>query len=76
MFDKKIVVFIDGMSCAHCAKRVEDGLLQVDNVKSVKVNLDKKTATIRYKNNIYINSIKMVVEELDYKFNGTNDEKN
>ena len=65
MLGKKIIVNIEGMSCNHCAKRVEDGLKALDNVKSVKVNLEKKNATITYKN-----EIKNVINELGYEFKG------
>lgn len=70
MIGKKIIVNIDGMSCSHCAKRVEDALKEIDNVKSVKVNLDKKNATITYKNDIDIDIVKDKIDELDFKFIG------
>lgn len=70
MLGKKIIVNIEGMSCNHCAKRVEDGLKALDNVKSVKVNLEKKNATITYKNEINTDEIKNVINELGYEFKG------
>ncbi len=41
----KKIVQIEGMKCEHCQKKVEDAFNSL-NVKSIKVNLDKKTAII------------------------------
>ena len=73
MLGKKIIVNIEGMSCSHCAKRVEEGLKKIENVKSVKVNLDKKNATVIYKNEIDVDDIKKSIEELDFKYKGVSD---
>ncbi len=47
-FGKKTdyVIEIEGMMCAHCAKRVEDALSAVKGVRSVTIDLDKKTAAV------------------------------
>ena len=37
---------IEGMSCNHCVKRVENALKELEGVQDVKVNLKKKTADI------------------------------
>lgn len=42
----KKVIQIKGMMCEHCKKKVEDILNNLSGIKSVKVNLDKKNATI------------------------------
>lgn len=70
MFGKKIVVKIDGMSCSHCAKRVEEGLKKIDNVKSVKVDLNNKKATVTYKDSIDTDMIEKTINELEYEFKG------
>lgn len=41
---KKVMV-VEGMSCGHCQKRVEDALNKLDGVTAV-VDLDNKTATV------------------------------
>lgn len=63
---KKITFKIDGMSCEHCAKRVEDSLKSIDNVNSVKVNLKKKEADVTYKDDININLVQNIIEEIGY----------
>ena len=70
MLGKKIIVNIEGMSCSHCAKRVEESLKKIKNVKSVKVNLDKKNSTVTYKSEINIDDIKREIENLDFEFKG------
>ena len=40
------VLTIEGMMCGHCQARVEKALSEVKGVKSVKVDLDAKTATV------------------------------
>ncbi len=70
MFGNKITVRIDGMNCEHCAKKIKDNLEKIENVKSVKVNLKDKNATIKYKKNINHLEVKNIIESLDYKYIG------
>lgn len=42
----KKLVHIDGMVCANCQKHVEESLKAVPGVKSAKVSLEKKEATV------------------------------
>ncbi|MFU0824000.1 CopZ family metallochaperone [Clostridium sp.] len=37
---------IDGMSCNHCVMHVKNALMEVEGVKNVEVNLDKKFAVV------------------------------
>ena len=39
-------VYIDGMMCKHCEKKVMETLTAIENVESVKINLKKKLAEI------------------------------
>lgn len=50
MFDKSIntVIKVEGMSCMHCVKRVEDSLKALKGVKKAKVDLTAKTASVDY----------------------------
>ena len=69
MFGKKIrtIIKIEGMSCCHCANKVEKTLKGIPNVKSVKVNLTKKEAVIVSCKSIEQILIKEIIENLDYK---------
>lgn len=66
MFNKKIKFKVTGMKCEHCAKKVEDGISNLLNVKSVKVFLDKQEVVVKYHDEIDINKIKERIEELGY----------
>lgn len=45
---EKTVLQVDGMSCGHCVKAVEDAVKALDGVDSVEVSLENKTATVAY----------------------------
>lgn len=62
----KMTIKIDGMGCAHCAKKVEETLLNIENVKSAKVNLKEKKATITTNGVVDKMKIREKIENLDY----------
>ena len=39
---------IEGMSCNHCAARVEETVSALDGVQKVKVNLKKANGTVKF----------------------------
>ena len=39
-------LIVEGMMCMHCEKRVKDGVLEINGVKSVEINLKKKLVKI------------------------------
>ena len=69
MFGDKIrkTIFINGMSCGQCSKRVEDALKSVNGVKSVKVSLEEKKADIILKNDVDNNVLKNAVENVGFE---------
>lgn len=69
MFGNKIVknMLIQGMTCEHCSKRIEEALKRVKEVKLVRVNLDTKTAEIILKNDVEDDVLKRVVEEIGFE---------
>lgn len=70
MFNKKVkqVINVDGMSCSHCAKKVENSLKEIDGVLKVSVNLDKKEVIIISKFEIDTNLLCKKIEDLGYKY--------
>lgn len=70
MFNKKVkqVINVDGMSCSHCAKKVENSLKEIDGVLKVSVNLDKKEVIITSKFEIDTNLLRKKIEDLGYKY--------
>lgn len=75
MFNKKVktIINVDGMSCVHCAKKVQQSIKNIENVKEVKVDLDKKKVIIISTKQLDINNVKKVIEDLDYKFLGVDE---
>lgn len=69
MFGNKITktIFINGMSCGHCSKRVEDALKSVNGVKSVKVSLEEKKADIILKKDVDNEILKNAVEDVGFE---------
>ncbi len=72
MFGKKnkIIIIVDGMHCEHCAKKVTDAILKVDDSAKVKVDLKSGGVIITSKNSIDINSVKENVNETGFTFVG------
>lgn len=69
MFGNKITkrISIEGMSCGHCAKRVEDALKQINGIKAVKVNLEGKNAEVTLKADVSNDVLKSTVEDIGYE---------
>lgn len=69
MFGNKITktIFIEGMSCGHCSKRVEEALKSVKGVKSVLVSLEEKNAKVLLKNDVNNEILKSAVEDVGFE---------
>ena len=69
MFGNKIIktIFIEGMSCGHCSKRVEEALKSVDGVKSVSVSLEEKRAEVVLKKDISNEILKSSIEDIGFE---------
>lgn len=59
-------VYIDGMSCMHCAAKVEKALASLNGVADAKVDLENKKAILKLKKEIENSTIKATVEDLGY----------
>lgn len=69
MFGNKIIktIFIEGMSCGHCSKRVEETLKSVNEVKSVSVFLEEKRAEVILKKEISNEILKNAIEDIGFE---------
>ena len=69
MFGNKIIktIFIEGMSCGHCSKRVEDTLKSIEGVKSVSVSLEEKRAEVVLKKDISNEILKNSIEDIGFE---------
>ena len=61
-----IDLLIEGMSCEHCVKRVENALKEIKGVDNVLVNLSTNSAQVTG-NNVDENDLMNAVEEAGYK---------
>lgn len=57
---------IEGMSCDHCATRIEEKLSQLDGIYSIKVDLENKEAILKINKSIENATLKKIVEDLGY----------
>lgn len=60
-------ISIEGMTCNHCAMHVEEALKEVCGVKSVKVDLAGKSATVELAHEVDNNELKAAVEAAGYE---------
>ncbi len=63
----KKVLNVEGMSCEHCVAAVTNALEAVEGVKSAKVVLKKKTATVKLENNVSDDTLIKAVEDAGFK---------
>lgn len=63
----KKIIKIEGMSCEHCKKRVEDALSAISGVSSAKVNLKEKEAVVSLKEEVSDEILKNAVKEAGYE---------
>lgn len=62
----KKTISIEGMSCNHCVAHVKEALEGLEGVTTVKVDLDKKCASIESKSEVKDEAIKSVIEDAGY----------
>ncbi len=60
-------IIIEGMSCGHCVKHVEEALKGVPGVSGVEVNLAGKNATVEGSDSVTDLSLKAAIEEAGYE---------
>ena len=65
---KSAVIGIEGMSCDHCRRAVEQGLGQLEGVFRVAVDLGKKQAEVNFDpQTVSLDDIKGKIVELGYQ---------
>ncbi len=63
---KKTLV-VNGMMCDHCKARVNDALAALEGVDGVKIDLKKKTATVKSKADIADGVLIAAVKEAGFE---------
>ena len=63
-----ITMNVDGMSCGHCVKTIENHIGKLDGVKSVNVHLAGGTVEVSFEHAIInVETIKKEIEEIGYE---------
>lgn len=62
----KKVINVEGMSCEHCVAAVTNALEAVDGVKSAKVSLKKKSATVKLDSDVSNDILKKAVDDAGF----------
>ena len=65
---KKNIYKLDGVDCAACALKIEDGVNKLDGVEAGSVNFATETLTIEYSESaIKLSQIEQVIEKAGFK---------
>src|SRR5699024_4907042 len=75
VIEEKAELYISGMTCAACAKRIEKGIGEVEGVSNATVNVALLAVTLSYNYSIVqhrdmISEVKKLVYELRHKDDG------
>ena len=65
---------IKGMSCSHCAARVEKALNKIEGV-TAEVNLESRSAKLHLSENVSDETIRNAVKEINYEVTDIYDER-
>jgi copper ion binding protein len=63
-------ILIEGMSCGHCVKHVEEALEELEGVISVKVDLDGKNAVVELAHEVADEKFKAALDDAGYEVVG------
>lgn len=72
MFFKKQrrIIYIEGMNCEQCVKKIEEALENLVDISKAKVNLKKKCAIVTYENSADDILLTQAIEKLGYTVTG------
>jgi len=60
-------IYIKGMTCDHCVRRVENSLKAIEGITSVKVDLQGKVATVELSKDIKDDEFVRTIDEAGYE---------
>lgn len=67
IMNNKYELTIEGMSCGHCQKRVEEALTKMEGVESAVVNLETKKATVTAAKEISMSEFDQIIKDAGYE---------
>jgi copper chaperone len=60
-------IYIEGMSCGHCVAHAEEALREICGVRTVKVDLAAKLATVELAHEVDDEKLKAAIDEAGYE---------
>ncbi|KDR94380.1 copper ion binding protein [Peptoclostridium litorale DSM 5388] len=66
----KKIISIEGMSCGHCVKHVENALGEIEGIKAIDVSLEAKEAVVEMDGEVLDEDIKAAIEDWGYEVTG------
>lgn len=63
----KLKIGIEGMSCMHCVKHVNECLNEIEGIGGVQVNLEEKSAIVEMEKKIDEVTIKNALDDYGYQ---------
>ena len=63
----KKVIIIEGMTCGHCVKRVENALREINGIEKVEIILDQEKAIIEGSDSVDDEKIIFEIDDAGYK---------
>ena len=64
--EMKKEIFVEGMMCAHCKKRVEDAAMSIEGVKKAEASLEEKKLVVEGGDNFDLEAIKKAITDAGY----------
>lgn len=61
------IIKVEGMSCGHCEKRVENALKELNKVEIIEISADKNQVIINIDNNEDLEEVKEAIEDAGYE---------
>lgn len=65
---ENITLNVQGMSCGHCVKKIEDSVGQLEGVNQVNVKLDNAQVEVSFnESQVSLDKIKEIIEDKGYE---------
>jgi len=61
------IIKVEGMSCGHCEKRVENALKELNKVEIIEISADKNQVIINIDDNKDLEEVKEAIEDAGYE---------
>jgi len=62
----QVTLQVEGMSCGHCVKSIENSVGAINGVEKVNVQLEAGTVDVEFNNEVDVKKIKDTIEDQGY----------